>query len=58
VPGKRIAASCLAIFLIPPLYFIFQGLREQLKPPSRPSPAAGAAARETQPAAHQASLAE
>jgi hypothetical protein len=45
-----IAASCLGIFLIPPLCVTFQGLREQLKPSSRPRPAAGAAALEAEPA--------
>jgi Cu/Ag efflux pump CusA len=45
-----IAASFLVIFVIPPLYVTFQGLRERLKPSSRPRPAAGAAAPEAEPA--------
>jgi hypothetical protein len=48
-----IGASCLGIFLIPPLYVTFQGLRERLKPSSRPTPAASEAA-----PAHHASAAE
>ncbi len=34
--GGMIAASFLGIFVIPPLYVTFQGLRERLKPSSRP----------------------
>jgi hydrophobe/amphiphile efflux-1 (HAE1) family protein len=52
-----IAASFLGIFVIPPLYVTFQGLRERLKPSSRPRPVAGAPPREADPA-HQASPAE
>jgi Cu/Ag efflux pump CusA len=47
-----IAASFLGIFVIPPLYVTFQGLRERLKPSSRPRPAAGPAPLEADPA-HQ-----
>ena len=36
--GGMIAASFLGIFVIPPLYVTFQGLRERLKPSSRPRP--------------------
>jgi hypothetical protein len=52
-----IAASFFGIFVIPPLYVTFQGLRERLKPSSRPRPAAGAAPLEPEPA-DQASPAE
>jgi hypothetical protein len=52
-----IAASFLGIFVIPPLYVTFQGLRERLKPSSRPRPAPGTAASEAAPA-HHASAAE
>jgi Cu/Ag efflux pump CusA len=52
-----LAASFLGIFVIPPLYVTFQGLRERLKPSSRPRPAAIAAAVEAKPA-HQGSPAE
>ncbi len=55
--GGMIAASFLGVFVIPPLYVTFQGLRERLRPTSRPQqqpdpmlpPAtdAGAAHRET-----------
>jgi multidrug efflux pump subunit AcrB len=48
-----IAASCLGIFLIRPLYVTFQGLRERLKPLSRPRPAAIPAAPEAE-SAHEA----
>ncbi|MBV8526281.1 MAG: efflux RND transporter permease subunit, partial [Acetobacteraceae bacterium] len=34
-----IFASFIGIFVIPPLYVTFQGLRERLKPSSRPAPA-------------------
>ena len=34
--GGMIAASFIGIFAIPPLYVTFQGLRERLKPSSRP----------------------
>ena len=34
--GGMIAASFLGIFVIPPLYVTFQGLRERLRPTSRP----------------------
>ena len=40
--GGMIAASFLGIFVIPPLYVTFQGLRERLKPSSRPRPGAPA----------------
>ena len=36
---RDIAASFIGIFVIPPLYVTFQGLRERLKPSSRPRPA-------------------
>ena len=36
--GGMIAASFLGIFVIPPLYVTFQGLRERIKPSSRPRP--------------------
>jgi Cu/Ag efflux pump CusA len=52
-----IAASFLGIFVIPPLYVTFQGLRERLKPSSRPTPAAGLAPLEADPA-HQGVAAE
>jgi Cu/Ag efflux pump CusA len=52
-----IAASFLGIFVIPPLYVTFQGLRERLKPSSRPRPAPGTAPLEPEPA-HQGSPAE
>jgi hypothetical protein len=45
-----IAASFLGIFVIPPLYVTFQGLRERLKPSSRPRPVAGTAPLEADPA--------
>ncbi len=34
--GGMIAASFLGIFVIPPLYVMFQGLRERLRPGARP----------------------
>ncbi|WP_395698706.1 efflux RND transporter permease subunit [Methylocella sp.] len=34
--GGMIAASFLGIFVIPPLYVLFQGLREKLRPGARP----------------------
>lgn len=34
--GGMIAASFLGIFVIPPLYVLFQGIREKLRPGSRP----------------------
>ena len=40
--GGMIAASFLGVFVIPPLYVTFQGLRERLKPSSRPRPGAPA----------------
>jgi multidrug efflux pump subunit AcrB len=36
--GGMIAASFLGVFVIPPLYVTFQGLRERLRPTSRPHP--------------------
>ena len=38
--GGMIAASFLGIFVIPPLYVMFQGLRERLRPGARPKTAA------------------
>ncbi|MFG1224530.1 efflux RND transporter permease subunit [Xanthobacter wiegelii] len=38
--GGMIAASFLGIFVIPPLYVLFQGLREKLRPGARPKVAA------------------
>ncbi|MFS8037062.1 efflux RND transporter permease subunit [Xanthobacter sp. AM11] len=44
--GGMIAASFLGIFVIPPLYVLFQGIREKLRPGARPKvpavPAEGA----------------
>jgi len=34
--GGMIAASFLGIFAIPPLYVLFQGLRERLRKNARP----------------------
>ena len=39
--GGMIAASFLGIFAIPPLYVLFQGLRERLRKNARPKVAAG-----------------
>jgi Cu/Ag efflux pump CusA len=43
--GGMIAASFLGIFVIPPLYVVFQAVRERLRPSTRPreigQPAAG-----------------
>jgi multidrug efflux pump subunit AcrB len=34
--GGMILASCLGIFVIPPLYVAFQAMRERLRPSARP----------------------
>jgi hydrophobe/amphiphile efflux-1 (HAE1) family protein len=52
-----IAASFIGVFVIPPLYVTFQGLRERLKPSSRPRPATIPPALEPD-AAHKGSPAE
>jgi len=36
--GGMILASFVGIFAIPPLYVVFQAIREKLRPGSRPSP--------------------
>jgi hydrophobe/amphiphile efflux-1 (HAE1) family protein len=42
--GGMIFASCIGIFVIPPLYVMFQAMRERLRPGSRPSAERGSAA--------------
>ena len=37
--GGMLFASLIGIFIIPPLYVFFQGLRERLRPASRPTSA-------------------
>ena len=41
--GGMILASFIGIFAIPPLYVMFQALRERLRPGARPKPAPGGA---------------
>jgi Cu/Ag efflux pump CusA len=36
--GGMILASFIGIFAIPPLYVVFQAIREKLRPGSRPEP--------------------
>ena len=50
--GGMLAASFLGIFVIPPLYVVFQAVRERLRPSTRPR-----AAEETAPAAAHAGAA-
>lgn len=40
--GGMILASFIGIFVVPPLYVFFQGLRERLRPGARPHDAPGA----------------
>jgi hypothetical protein len=42
-----ILASCLGIFVIPPLYVSFQAVRERLRPAARPEKTASGAKTET-----------
>jgi Cu/Ag efflux pump CusA len=37
--GGMLFASIIGIFAIPPLYVLFQGIRERLRPGARPKPA-------------------
>jgi multidrug efflux pump subunit AcrB len=48
--GGMLAASVLGVFVIPPLYVLFQGLRERIKSKFHFGEAAGAKAGETPPA--------
>jgi hypothetical protein len=39
--GGMIVASVIGIFVIPPLYVTFQGIREKLRPSARPKARSG-----------------
>ncbi len=41
--GGMLAASLIGIFIIPPLYVVFQSVRERLRPAARPKPASAGA---------------
>jgi multidrug efflux pump subunit AcrB len=56
--GGMIVASVIGIFVIPPLYVTFQGIREKLRPSARPKLQPGgpasAGARDAEPRPHAA----
>jgi Cu/Ag efflux pump CusA len=57
--GGMILASFVGIFVIPPLYVMFQGLREKLRPAARPKMAsASASATVSEPGAEAANAAK